>query len=371
VIGSYVDDRFGKVSTATVAQVRLSANSVGPANVNWVCDSLVLALVYGSNAPIYGDPDPQTFRVYRLNEDLSTDSIYKNDHIPLFLPDDLVADGVGPFTPVLDDGPIIGGDSLPAQLRIPLKNSLGAEFLSVWGQSQVSDNTNFLTFFKGLYVVPDNPGQAINEGGTWAVNLLNGNTKLTLYYHDSTVGTPLKFDFIITSGSVRYTTAQFDRTGTVTEMALADSTTGQQQTYIQSMGGLRTEIRFPSLLRYQGTPYQAVAKAELIVPVDGDHGPYVPPSPLFAFRKGDDGKDLVLPDQVTGQGSVGGNYSADALEYRLNVTRWVQGVLNGTYDHTGLGLVGGSSGISVNRVVLNGPAHPERPMRLVLTFTTY
>lgn len=372
LIGSYMDPVFGRVKTGLVAEVRLSANAVGPANPGLVCDSLVLALVYTSSTAIYGDQSSQTLRVHRLDEVMYADSVYKNDHVPVHFPEDLVADGTGPFTPVLDDGPIIGSDSLPAQLRIPLKTSLGNELLGLWGGTELANNTNFLSYFKGLYVVPDDAAQAPGTGGAWGMNLLNGNSKLTLYYHDAAApATALKFDFIFTSGSVRYTTAIFERTGTPVQLALDDTTLGQQNTYIQAMGGQRTELYLPSLMTFAAMGGQVVAKAELIVPVDGDHGLYNPPTQLFAFRKGSDGADLVMPDQVTGQGSIGGVYDADAKEYRLNITRWVQGLLNGTYTDPRLGLVAGSSGITVNRAVLNGPAHADRRMRLVLTFTTY
>ncbi len=372
LVGSYVDPVLGQVVTGLVTELRLSANAVGPADPGFTCDSLVLALTYSGSGAVYGDLSPQVLRVHRLDEALFADSIYKNDHIPQYQPDDLVREGTGAFTPVLDDGPIIGGDSLPAQLRIPLKTALGNELLALWGAPELANNTNFLAYFKGLYVVPDNPGQAMGTGGTWAMNLLNGNSKLTLHYHDiDNPGTPLKFDFIFTSGSVRYTTSVFDRAGTPVDLALSDSTLGQQTCYVQAMGGVRTELYFPSLLQFTAMGGQALARAELVVPVDGDHGLHTPPSQLFAFRKGSDGEDLVLPDQVTGQGSIGGVYDGTAKEYRLNITRWAQGILNGTYDDPRLGLVAGSSGISVNRAVLNGPAHPDRRMRLVLTFTTY
>lgn len=371
LLGSYVDPEFGQVATGIVVQARLSANNVGPTNANWTCDSLVLSMMYGGSGPIYGAEDPQGIRVYRLSELLSTDSIYRNNRVPQYTAVDLVENGPMTYTPVLDDGPIIGADSLPAQLRIRLDRALGNEFLSHWGASQMSDNTNFLAFFNGLYIKADNPGQAIGQGGIWSFNLLNGNSKLTLYYHDSTVGTPLSFNFTIGSGSVRYTTSSFDHAGTPVASALADSTLGQQQIYVQALGGLRSEVRVPSLHLYRDTPYQAIAKAELIVPV-GDHPEeYTPPSQLFAFRKSEEGADLLLPDQVSSEGQIGGLYNATDKEYRLNITRYVQGILNGTYENTGLGFVAGSSGISVNRAVLNGPDHADRPMRLEVTFTTY
>lgn len=57
-IGSYLDPQFGRVTTGTVTQLRLSVNDVGPADESLVCDSLVLSLAYSTVDPYYGTLDP-------------------------------------------------------------------------------------------------------------------------------------------------------------------------------------------------------------------------------------------------------------------------------------------------------------------------
>jgi hypothetical protein len=154
-------------------------------------------------------------------------------------------------------------------------------------------------------------------------------------------------------------------------MALADTVAPATLTYVQALGGLRTVIQFPNLMDYATTDL-ALAKAELVVPLGSSFNAYlVPPGQLFIFRKGEDGADAFLPDQTGGIGSIDGSYRGNTREYRFNITRYVQGVLNGTLPDTGVQLVAASNGISANRVVLSGPAAQERRMRLQLTFTTY
>lgn len=372
VLGSYLDERFGPVSAGIVTQVRLSANNIGPAGA-WVCDSLILSLAFHNVDPVYGDLDPQVITVRRLDESLSTDSVYQNDRIPVVQATDLVKDAPRSFTPQPHEGPVIGGDSLTAQLRIPLSLDLGNELLSHWGGPELADNTAFLNYFKGLYITPNNGPQAVEDAGIWRFNLLNGASKLTLYYHDDDDTT--RTDFVIGNSSVRYSTGTFDHAAAPTPGvpdALADSSLGQQEIYVQALGGMRSELRFPYLDRYAGTPLKAIAQAILVVPVSEPYYPsYVPPAQLFVFRKGDNGEELLVPDQISGQGNVGGVFDATKQEYRFNLTRWVQGVINGTYANTGLSLVPGNSGISVNRATLAGPAHATAPMKLLLTFTTY
>jgi hypothetical protein len=373
-VGSYVDDAFGPVLTGTATQLRLSVNNIGPADPELVCDSLVLSFAFSTTNPVYGDLDPQIIRVHKLSEDLSPDSLYKSDRQPMMDMADLVQGSPRLFTPSPTEGPEIGGETLVPQLRLPLDIALGQELLNQWGHPTMADNASFLAYFKGLVVVPDNAGQATLQGGVWRFNLLSGASKMTLYYHDGE-DVPSQFDFIIGTGSARYTYGVFDHSAASLPglpQALADTTQGQTTTYVQSLGGLRTEIRFPYLDRYADSPYRALAKAELIVPIAGDfHDTYLPPEQLFAFRKAEDGTDLLVPDQVAGQGAVGGFYDAQNREYRFNLTRWTQGVINGTYANTGLSLVPGSNGVSVNRAALAGPLNPDGPMQLVLTFTTY
>ncbi|HMN04466.1 MAG TPA: DUF4270 family protein [Flavobacteriales bacterium] len=373
-VGSYVDDVFGPVVAGTAMQLRLSLNNVGPADGGAACDSLILSLAYISLDPIYGDLDPQVVRVFRLEEDLKMDSLYKSDRQPVRGAQDLVDGAPRLFTPSPLQGPVVGGDTLKPQLRIPLDPAFGNELLSQWGQPTMADNASFLEWMKGVVVAADNPGQAPLQGGVWRFNLLDGASKMTLYYHTG-AGEPRSFDFIMGSNSVRYSFVAFDHGAASVPglaAALADSTLGQVETYVQALGGLRTEVRFPYLEQFRGSALQALAKAELTVPVAGDfHDTYAPPGQLFIFRKAEDGGDLLVPDQVAGQGMVGGAYDNTRKEYRFNITRWVQGVINGTYPNTGLALVAGNNGISVNRVRLAGPDHPDLPMKLVLTFTTY
>jgi Domain of unknown function (DUF4270) len=375
VTGSYLDPDFGLVTTGLVTQMLLSTSNVGfnDSTTGRVCDSLVLSLAYDATAYGYGNRDPQGFRVFRLAEELFPDSVYYNDDAPLSTPIDLVAGNRRAFAIEPFQGPVIGGDTLSPQLRIPLLQSLGQELLEHWGTAELQNNDNFVKYFKGLLVIPDAEASVPYQQAALYFNLLNPDSKLTLYYHTTT--DTLSFDFIINTGSVRYTISHFDHDRALQPdlpLALADTAAGQQHIFLQALGGLRGELRFPGLENYAARGYGALAKAELIVPVEGTYYPlYTPPSQIFVFRKDEDGDDATIPDQVPTFNLVGGSYDAEEKAYRLVITQWVQGVINGTYPNTGLGMVSGSNGVSVNRVKLAGPEHAAERMRLRLTFTTY
>ena len=364
VLGGYLDHQ--------------STNSVGVGlnNRGLVADSLVLALVFDLSSYGYGNLAPQRLKVFQLAEDLQIDSTYKDDRVPRIATlSDLIHPSRGLFIPDPFTAPVIDGDTLRPQLRIPLTPALAEKLLDAWGTSSLTDNTTFLQFFKGLWIRPDNGAQSVFQNGLLFFNLLDAQSKLTLYYRVARPGEEdtLKFDFLINDNCVRYTQVdhEFDLASDQgLQSALVDSTLGQNTTYVQSLGGIRSEVWIPNLGAYPANGMDAIAKAELVVPVDaGFHPYYQPPTQLFVFRKGSEGLDAFLPDQLSN--TIGGIYSSDDKEYRFNITRWVQGVFNGSYANTGLSLVPSSNGVTANRALLNGPTHPERPMRLLLTFTTH
>ncbi len=375
LLGTLLDPDFGTVTTGMAFQVRLSSSNVGPYDATNVCDSLVLSLAYEIGNYGYGDRHEQGFHVFRLAEDLSTDSTYRADDVPLSLWGDLVGGTRNSFPIEPLQGPVIAGDTLVPQLRLPLKKELGNELLSHWGGDELVDNglEHFLGYFKGLLVVPRAEAEVPYQQAVLHFNLLNPQSKLTLYYHNAE--DTLQYDLVINTSSVRYTVGKSDHTKALRPQlpaALADSTLGQQRVYLQALGGLKGELRFPGLENYRHSGMGALAKAELIMPVDGDVFPlYPPPGQIFVFRKDAEGNDAVIPDQQVSGNQVGGLYDADNKEYRLVITQWLQGVISGEYPNTGLSLVPGSNGVSVNRVILAGPENPVDRMRLRLTFTTY
>ena len=377
VLGTYLDPDFGLVSTGVVTQLRLSSNNVG-SGVNpsdLVCDSIVLSLAYDVTTFGYGNTDPQSFRVFRLNEDLRTDTSYLSDHVPGVLLEDLVAAGRPEF-PIQPSTPLsIGGESLSPQLRIPLKTSLGGEILSKWGSTTLENNEAFLEWFKGIMVLPAVEATVPFQQAALYFNLLGVDSKVRLYYRNTAVVDTFTFDFVINTSCVRYSLSHFDHTKATEPglvLALQNQTAGQQEVYVQALGGARVELRFPNILDYATNGSGAVAKAELVIPVDERYYPlYVPPTQLFVFRKDDNGEDVSLPDQLSGTTLIGGLYDPEDHEYRFVITRWIQGVLNGEYPNTGLAVLPGSNGVSVNRAILFGPEHPIAPMKLRLTFTTY
>lgn len=378
LLGSYLDSEFGSVKAGLVAQVRLLTNNVGfgQDNTGLAADSIVLALAYDLPSYAYGNLNAQQFSVFEIAESLSLDSVYLTDDLPELTGGDLVYPHAGLKTPDPLIGPIINGEQLVPQLRLRLTDDLATRFLDAFGTTDLLGNTTFLEFFKGLYVSVDNGGQAPYQAGILYMNTLSTATKLTVYYKDANNEPDLQrtFDMDINSNSVRYTVVEHDRSLALDPslgQALADTTAPAPLVYLQTLGGLRTAVRFPDL-GVDTEQGRALAKAELVMSVPGTYYPYYqPPSTVFVFRKGTDGSDVFLPDQLQGIEGIGGLWDRDKSEYRFNITRYVIGLMDGSIPPNGIELVAGSSGVSANRVILGGPEHPDQPMRMELTFTTY
>jgi len=324
----------------------------------------------------YGNLDAQIFQVFELGESLSIDSSYRSDRFPVTTGEDLAAVRGGRIKPQPLTEPVISGETVPPQLRVPLSQALANRLLDAFRTSNMATNDQFLQFFKGFYVTVDASSQLPNEGGILYFDLISSASKVTLYYRDLNAD-PLeteKLDFAINSNCVRYTVVEHDRASALEgglANALLDTTSPQEATYLQALAGVRTSVRFPDIMDF-AVDGHLLAKAELVVPVKGTYYPYYPPTArIFLFMKDENDADAFLPDELSGIGAIDGVYRPDERVYRFNITRYIQGLMNGTYENTGIQFVPGSSGVSANRVILGGPASPEAPMRLRLTFTEY
>ncbi|MCB0793588.1 MAG: DUF4270 domain-containing protein [Flavobacteriales bacterium] len=376
-LGSYVDPEFGPVDASFYTQVRLSTNNVGAGQDNsmLVCDSIVLALVFDAAAPVYGDLSPQRFQAFELAEDLFADSIYLSTDLAATFLDDLVAEHFSLIRPEPTRSVVIDGDTLLPQLRIRMDQELGQRLLGRFGQPELVDNEAFLDYFKGLYVRTDNNGQAPFQGGVLNFDLLSAGSKLTIYYRNELPGEEdtLSYDLLINTNCVRYTRCEHGHDQALEPglpAVLSDSTLGIQGNYVQALGGTRLRLALPHLEDLEAIGLRALAKAELIVPLRGaPPALYPPPNQMFLFRIGEDGQDVVLPDQLSTVTSIGGSLVSD--QYRFVITRYVQGLLTGTYPNDGMAMVPGNGGISAARATTAGLLDPEDPLRLVLTFTTY
>jgi hypothetical protein len=180
VLGSYNDPKFGKVDASFYTQVVLSGLNPNFGDISAITvDSLVLGLEY---ADYYGELSPQTVEVYQLTEKIHVDSTYYSFQDKAHSSTNLVVPGYETFTPTPDGETIIGEDTVDAQLRIRLNNSLATQLIneSVSGGTNYSSIDNFTSYFKGLYVKVNNGSQLSGKGAVFYFNLNDPLSKKTI-----------------------------------------------------------------------------------------------------------------------------------------------------------------------------------------------
>jgi len=142
------------------------------------------------------------------------------------------------------------------------------------------------------------------------------------------------------------------------------------------MSGVKTKIEIPYLMNWNDSGKIAINKAELVIKVNQDPtyqmyelDTFAAPAALFLFGIDDVGANLLLPDYYEGSNYFGGTYNATKKEYRFNIARYIQRVLNGKYNNNGLYLLVSSGAITANRVVIGGGKPNAYKMKLNITYT--
>ena len=84
----------------------------------------------------------------------------------------------------------------------------------------------------------------------------------------------------------------------------------------------------------------------------------------------DENGDLYfLTDYTIGATYFGGFYNESKKEYRFNISKHIQEILNGEIIDYGLILIPDKRQMTANRVVLNGPESSNNKLRLELIYT--
>lgn len=366
VLGIHNDPIFGVSKASIYMQVRPSGFDVD-FGTNPQIDSVVLSLGYaGFYSDIMKLGGVQSFSVHRLQEGMVDSVDYFSDDTLDYhkLPLSTIRGLVAARTNV-----IIGGDTLPPQMRFRLNDNFGTELLNA---QSYSSNEAFLADFKGFFITPTTQNLWPGAGSLLYINPASPYTKMTLYYHNDDT-TAQSFNYTVTSSTKRFNHFTHNYSGAFDIAAqLADSTLGTEHIYLQAMAGLKAKITFPHLNNFLADGKQiAINKAELVLPIaEGTKERLSPPARLVVVKKGTDGKDKVLADNISESADfVGGYYNSSKQEFAFNIPRHIQGLLKDTTEDKSIYLRVAGASISGNRVVINGTGNTEKPLKLRLTYT--
>ena len=381
MIGSCNDPFFGKTNASIYTHIRLDQSFDFRPNGSGSLDSLIVdsVILYLALEGYYGSLGPQTFEVYQLAEDLWIDSTYYTNSTLSTNLIDLVSSGNGvinpnPLVPGYVDGELVDD----AIIRIPLSiNDFAWPIINESGNTSLDGNDGtgeFIEWFKGLLITTNNTSPGTNEGCIFYTDLLSSNSKISLFYRD-TSGTAadhdtIQFDFNLNANCARFHNIAMDNGNSPLGDQLLDSTLGQEIFFVQSLGGAKGKIHFPFLDYINDSSY-IINKAELILPFQFYYlDNYLPSSVLYLTSENENGQDAFLPDFY--ESDHGGVADLNNHYYKFNITRYINDIVSGNALNLPLTVITSGSGITANRVILNGnnTSKKDKP-RLILTYSNY
>lgn len=355
-LGSMDDPIFGKTTCGFYAQCRLSSDGYSFGS-GAVLDSCVLSLVYETK---YGsNTQPITVAVYELTESMDPVATYNTNKA--FAVNGNPLGVVYNFVPNYKDSVSLLGKRYPAQLRIGL-NSLGQRILSA-DSAILSGSTNFLNFFKGIYVTP----QGTHGNGVSYINLVR--SKITLHYHNNT-NDSLYFEIPITSASATVNHYEH-QVSSIIQQKIASTLASDSVVYVQAGAGVRVKLTIPSL---DSLPQNiAINRAELIVTkwddVSGSDTVYPVPSYLSLKKISASGVLESLDATYEDAGlSINQTTAIDGKAYTRYVfplNTYIQQLAKRQYPNKGLYLTLAAAS-SVNRAVLANYPHSDSNMKIKL-----
>jgi hypothetical protein len=326
-----------------------------------VLDSFVLALEY---AGYYGDLSAQTFEIYELSESLSIDSNYYSFSSKSVNSSNLVPIGMGTIVPKPNQASIVGGDSLDAQLRIHLDTNFAKSLIleASNGGTTFSSNETFLTFFKGLYVKTNNPTQANGQGAALYFNLNDAASKLTIYYKLATI--KKTFDFLINSSCADFTHLEINNSGTNIAAILQNPSLGNNEFYAQAFKH-RAVVKIKHIDDLP--PNTIIHKASLTLPIQYQTAYRFKPGVSVSIAT----KLKSADNYYTSLGIFGG-FEEYEKHFRIEVRDYMQAVLKGTIENTGLIVSPRFFINSAERIIFNGKnTSNKRKPKLIVIYTTF
>jgi len=382
-LGSISSETYGNSTGNIYSQVLLPTNNLFFGDAPGI-DSIVVTMDY---AGYYGDTEAQhTLSVYRMTERLESGRLYYSDARFHVLP--IAIGKKKEFVPNLADSVVLAdGTIYEPHLRIKLFDSFGQNLLNL-DTTVLENDTSFLSFLQGIYIEADTLTDGFSNGIMY-FDMASTLSGLRIYYHNSeadSLSVVLPFTGVKTN---RFTHSYAAATPVQTALLLPDSINGDQQTFVQGFGGLRTIVKFPTLKNLQDV---SINKAELVLTVTSYDGrEFAPPPKIQLVQLDSTGHNFYylalysievyssIVDDNFGTNNIGGTVTraeSDAgrfvFQYKYIITEHVQEILQGSIENYGFALICQPGNRIPNAVTLGG-IYSDRDFfkpSLSITYTT-
>jgi hypothetical protein len=372
VLGLVVDPVFGTTKASLYMQYNLSLSSFSFGD-EAAFDSLVLSIPYQMTT-VYGDTmAPLSFKVYELNELLDVDTSYYSNQSAEYLPTLL---GEITLVPKPMDSVLIDTTYVAPHFTLRLSDELGQRLMS-FEDTIYYNNADFIERFKGLYFEPIHTG---GEGNLTFLNLYGTQSKLTVYYSND-IDDSLSYNFIPSQYSASF--QNFDHLDYIgadadfyNQVIENDTTLGEEKFYMQTLGGVDSYIRFPSLFDNEDFSKYAINEAKLIITNIDPESKFVGPTSMSLLQKRYSDIDSTnnyyyLEDTGGGEAYFDGFYNSTSKQYEFRITNFMQRYIAGDFesDNILMQIVGATyKGSRLIAGGSNSDLYPESNIRLEIIY---
>jgi hypothetical protein len=327
---------------------------------------------------VYGNQNTQQpLSLHRLTQDLQFDSSYTSSDKASYLPE---------AEAIITIPTNILADTTSTKVLFRTDNLGNEIFSAIKTDSTLLKKETFRQRFKGLAIVAS---QGEEKQAAMGFSLPSLNSVSTIYYHypsgDTTKRDSVLFNYS-SANAASFSRIVADRSGTpLASLTPSNSVPSPQlgnRAYVQGGTGVSTIIRFPGLESLQEKGNISITRAELIIiPIDKDN--LTPPPALTLSELYEDGvisssdnrpERFVLDENsyVDGRGNsaeaLSFLYDANTGRYRVNISHYINAVINGIKPNHGLALSPSPINGSTNRLIFNTLQGQETSLKLKIYY---
>lgn len=335
-----------------------------------VIDSVVLQAVYTGTNQYNGNlSTPMNFTVGRMDDRLYPDSVYySNRAINTFNAHNItgVVHNLIDSVKLTENGVV---NTYAPHLRLNLGPDI-ANYLETATAAELGSNSAFQDFFNGVLVKVTNPIATDNEGNIVYLNFNTEFSGLAIYFNDTG-----KYTFPVVGSGVKVNLFSHDfSTATAIQSQLNNPDADFDQTYVQSMAGLRTRIEVPGLLKLLDDGVYAVNDASLRYYYDAQATTVGFPAfdRMLLLKRDSLGRNDFVADQLLNAPYYGGSRN-DNYYYEFHITREIQDILNeyrlyGSNRNTGFYVIAPTDNpVSATHIILDTRKNSSEGVRFVVT----
>ncbi len=353
LLGEYNDPIFGYSKASFVCQYGIV--EYPSFSSESIIDSAILYLVPDTiNLNHYGNlTNMQELKVYELSNDLNDTTTYYNNHNPNdFLSGVLI--GQKTYAPQADD----------TLVAIKLTDNFAQMFKDL--ESSIK-NDDFKKIFKGAYITSESAG----GDGAIIKYKLNTESLIKVYSHSGETEYVFKISANMSS-NIRFNLFEHDYTSSPFYSNIGNKVNQDSVAYIQSMGGLKTEIKLPFIKKLKELGDIAINRAELVIHTAPYSLTYESDfsvnETMVLVGLTEDSKYYLLPEYISGGGYRSVSYNETEKTYKFDIAGYVRDILDGNIENNGLVLFAGMGNASMKRSVITTGDNTNR-MKLIISYT--